>query len=429
MPSKNCFFFLEFMKMSSMFIFSLLLSLSTLHIIISPSCSTKTVVPKTRKLSLRLIHRDAVSLTSPRRSAKPKLPDMSEDDVRAPIFPMEDGSIFLVNVSIGNPPIPQLMAMDTGSRLTWIRCRTCDGCKNVFDPKKSSTYSALPRDSPQCLHYKYGPQNQQLCTFGFTYQDLSSSVGIVGLEKFTFLTSSGGTMELPDLVFGCAQRTSGTVVSVDGILALEVPDKYCLTARTGYRFSYCIGNINDLGYMYNQLILGDGAVLEGDSTPMQIKDSHYVVTLEGISVGETRLAIDPREFLSNVVVDSGTTYTELRRSAYRSLVAEVEELMDGVVARTLVRNAETQLCYRGDIERDLKGFPIVTLHLAEGTDIELDVDAMFQKTKDGLAFCMAVVEANENIIGVKAQQYYNVGFDLDAMRISFQRIDCQLLEE
>lgn len=320
--------------------------------------------------------------------------------------------------------------MDTGSQLIWVHCAICDGCNNIFDPKRSSTYNKLSSDSPQCTNFVYGRQEQESqCWYGIRYEDQSTSSGILALEKFTFVTSTGGTVEVPDVVFGCALDTAGSLRDLDGILGLEAPNEYYFAARTGNKFSYCIGNISDSQYMYNQLILGDGAIIQGDSTPMQTKDHHYVVSMEGISVGEKQLTINQQEFRYNVAIDSGTTYTKLMKSAYVPLMAEVKNLINGVLKPIKVRNAENQLCYLGNLEQDLKGFPIVTLHLAEGTDLDLNVEGMFQRSSDGSAFCMAVVESIENIIGIMAQQYYNVGFDLDAKRVSFQRIDCELLED
>ncbi|PIN11914.1 Aspartyl protease [Handroanthus impetiginosus] len=343
---------------------------------------------------------------------------------------MEDGTVFLVNISIGEPPVPQLMAMDTGSSLIWVHCTHCERCKIVFDPKKSSTYRKLSPDSPQCVNLAYNHQERDFqCLYEIRYQDLSTSRGLLALDKFTFLTSTGGTVEVPDVMFGCALNTHGSVRDLNGILGLEAPNKYYFAARVGNKFSYCIGNISDTQYMYNQLILGDEAILQGDSTPMQTKENHYVLTLEGISVGEKQLTINQDDFHYNVAIDSGTTQTLLVKSAYEPLVTEVKNLLNGMLQPIRLRNAGDQLCYLGNMERDLKGFPIVTLHLADGADINLDVEAMFQRTIDGSAFCMAVVESSENLLGIRAQQYYNVGFDLDAMRVSFQRIDCELLED
>lgn len=66
------------------------------------------------------------------------------------------------------------------------------------------------------------------------------------------------------------------------------------------------------------LVLDEGAIPEGDSTPMYVIDGSYYVTLEGISLGEKMLDIDPNLFKKNdtrsddgVFVNSDTTLTWL----------------------------------------------------------------------------------------------------------------------
>ncbi|KAL0346891.1 UNVERIFIED_CONTAM: Glycosyltransferase BC10 [Sesamum calycinum] len=353
----------------------------TFHVLLVTS-KTGAIIPLRNKLALRLIHRDSIALL-PFNKPKLSFPDhaiqainssrtcpdnysntkisrssVSLHDISVPVVPMEDGSIFLVNISIGEPPLPQLLAMDTGSQLIWVHCTHCEGCNNVFDPKLSSTYTQLSSNSPECDKFVHSHHDQESqCSYAIRYNDESTSRGVLAMEKFTFVTSTGGTVEVPDIVFGCA------------------------------------------------LTKGNKRGREATSN------------------------LDQGEFHFNVTVDSGTTYTHLVQSAYEPLMTEVKNLVNGVLEPAKVRNGENQLCYLGDLERDLIGFPLVTLHLAEGSNVDLDVEAMFQRSTDGSAFCMAVVESRENIIGVRAQQFYNVGFDLDAKRVSFQRIDCELLED
>lgn len=386
----------------------------SLHIVMATSSFTRT------KLALRLIHRHSIS---------PPPVHIEDDDIRAPLIPMADESIFLVNVSIGEPPLPQLLAMDTGSELIWVHCTRCTGwCSNtnIFDPKTSSTYTKLTPASPLCPSYG-NLGNQDECLFEVRYGDKSTSNGVLALEKFTFQTSTGGTVGLRNVLFGCALKTGGGVNDLNGILGLEDTNQYYVN-----KFSYCIGSISDTRYAYNHLILGDGAILEGASTPMQTRNGHYAVSIEGISVGEKRLMINREDLHYNVLIDSGTTFSKLVKSAYEPLAKEVGRLMDGVLKPAVVKDGDGLLCYSGDMEKDLKGFPLVTLHLAGGTDIDLDVEGFFQRTTDRSTFCMAVLQSTfseDNIIGVIAQQYYNVGFDLEAKRVSFQRIDCELLED
>lgn len=91
---------------------------------------------------------------------------------------------------------------------------------------------------------------------------------------------------------------------------------------------------------------------------------------------------------------------------------------------------DNRLCYKGRVSQDLIGFPVVTLHFDEGADLVLDAEAMFEQN-DEAKFCMAVLPAglqDLTVIGIRAQQHYNVAYDLTDMRLYFQRMDCEVLD-
>ncbi|KAL6521272.1 hypothetical protein OROGR_017841 [Orobanche gracilis] len=427
---------------------SVSLTLLVLKVSFSTALPVVSASSNTTKLVLQLVHRDAISISRPFKNTNLVISDLtdhafntssSRDEIRGPLFPDQEGSIFLVNISIGEPQIPQLLAMDTGSSLTWVQPPLCKGCtptsSPIYDPETSSTSKTVSCDSnAKCLNHtefsNCGHESQ--CLYSVRYLDDSISTGIIALDKFTFVTSTGGEWVIPDLVFGYCQESSGNLNRLGGILGLQVFNNYSLVSRLGNKFSYCLGNISNPYYAYNRLTLGEGAVIEGYSTPIKTWQGHYVVSLKGISVGGKQLKINQQEFDFNVVVDSGSTLTYLTRSAYEELVQEVRGLLDGRLKRVAGDGyADRRACYWGDLGRDLKGrFPIVTLSLAEGAEIYLDVESVFRRAGDN-AFCMAVdvSESGINIIGVIAQQYYNVGFDLNAMRVSFRSIECELLED
>ncbi|KAL6559050.1 hypothetical protein OROHE_006419 [Orobanche hederae] len=350
----------------------------------------------TTKLVLQLVHRDAIS--RPFKNTNLVISDfanhafntsLSRDEIRGPLVPDQEGSIFLVNISIGEPQIPQLLAMDTGSSLTWVQPPLCKGCtlasSPIYDPETSSTSKPIfCNTNTKCLNYtdfsNCGHESQ--CLYSVRYLDDSISTGIVAYDKFTFVTSTGGEWVIPDLVFGYGQESSGNINRLGGILGLQVYNNYSLVSRLGNKFSYCIGNISNPYYTYNRLTLGEGAVIEGYSTPIKTWQGHYVVSLKGISVGGKQLKINQQEFDFNVVVDSGSTLTYLMRSAYEELVQEVRGLLNGRLKRVAVDGYADRACYWGDLRRDLKGFPIVTLSLAEGAEIYLDVESVFRRVGD-----------------------------------------------
>ena len=363
---------------------------------------------------------------------------LDTDDVRAGVIAETKHEGFMANISIGSPPVPQLLVMDTGSGLLWTQCQPCTHCFTqalpIFNPPESSTYSTLPCTSPSCYRAPGSNCQASHCAFKQGYFDGTSVSGFLGTEKFTFETSDEGITSIPNLVLGCANSVGGFGGQSSGILGLAA-DKISLVNQVGSKFSYCFGPIRDPQYSHNQLIFGDGAIIQGSSTPIEILAGLYFLTLESISVGEKKLDILPEVFTmtpagkGGVMIDSGTTLTYLPRGAFDPLDAEVRRLMDGLV-QLVSRPSFAAPCFNGVINRDLVGFPVVTFNFANGVDLALDVESLFIETSPN-QFCMAVLPSIANdmtIIGVMAQQNYNIAYDLAGSSVSIERIDCELLE-
>ncbi|XP_059630077.1 aspartic proteinase CDR1-like [Cornus florida] len=353
-------------------------------------------------------------------------------------------TLFFVNVSIGEPLVPQLLALDTSTGLLWVQCVPCINCAThsspTFNPSMSATYTSLPCKSLYCrqLPIINGCDFEEHCRYAIPGDDNTMTEGHLATEKFTFITSDEGISDVSNVVFGCGHQNRADLGKRNGVLGLG-PDHesnislpYQLGSKT---FSYCIGDINDPHYDYNRLIIGDRAKIEGDSTPMEIHKGLYHLSLEGISVGEKRLNIRPgifeRDSMGNggVVIDSSSTVTYLVRGGFEPLSAEVQSLMDGLLNRVSNPKRDDHLCYNGDITRDLTGFPVVTFHFARGAEMALDVNSLFRQHSPNV-FCMEVLVSHQmSLLGIMAQQSYNVGYDLNGMNIYFQRIDCELVDE
>ncbi|XP_039164407.1 aspartic proteinase CDR1 [Eucalyptus grandis] len=329
----------------------------------------------------------------------------NDEDARSRLVPAIKAYGFFANISIGTPPVPQLLMIDTASNLLWGSC----------DPKN------------------------EYCNFKKSYLDGTSTASNLASEQATFETSDEGTVKVPIEVLGCSHVSTLPVDGQEsGILGLSygAGNLPTLVKQLGSKFSYCIGNIYDPHYQYNQLILGDGAILEGDSTTLQTDKGFYFLDLEGISVGEKKLPIDPSTFKrralgeGGVIIDSGATFTFLKEEGYVPLRNEVESLMAGILNRAA--SLPKFLCYTGSMERDLTGFPVVTLLFSGGAQLSLDTNSMFfQLTTNVL--CMTILSVTPamkgvSTIGVLAQQSYNVGYDIKQGKIFFQRIDCSVLE-
>ncbi|KAL3744013.1 hypothetical protein ACJRO7_013290 [Eucalyptus globulus] len=426
--------------------------------------SSMTTPIKPWKMALKLIHHD--SIHSPYYNPNATISELAEraingslariqymskiistpndEDARSRLVPASKAYGFFANISIGTPPVPQLLMIDTASNLLWFQCLPCTTCFKqslpLFDPAKSSTYSNIRCGSPACKNSRGScdPKNEY-CNFKKSYLDGTSTAGNLASEQATFETSDEGTVKVPIEVLGCSHVSTLPVDGQEsGILGLSygAGNLPTLVKQLGSKFSYCIGNIYDPQYQYNQLILGDGAILEGDSTTLLTDKGFYFLDLEGISVGEKKLPIDPSTFKrgalgeGGVIIDSGATFTFLKEEGYVPLRNEVESLMAGILNRAA--SLPKYLCYTGSMERDLTGFPVVTLLFSGGAQLSLDTNStFFQLTTNVL--CMTILSVTPamkgvSTIGVLAQQSYNVGYDIKQGKIFFQRIDCSVLE-
>ena len=409
--------------------------------LLSVSVTAAATIPKPGPLVTGLIHQDTINVERRRRTSRAAF---LSDEIHANMVADDRGQAFLVNISIGRPPVPQLVSIDTGSDLLWVQCRPCADCFRqstpIFDPSQSSTYMDLPYHSPICpnsLHNRNcNPQNQ--CIYKESYADGSTTSGNLATEDIVFETSDQGTVTVSSVLFGCGHSNQGRFDGQQsGILGLSAGDK-SIVSRLGSRFSYCIGDLFDPHYIHNQLAFGDGVKMEGSSTPFQTFNGFYYVTLQGISLGETRLVIDPTVFqmtesgLGGVIMDSGTTATFLAKDGFIPLSNEIRKLVGGHFRRVIYRPIPGWPCYKGRANEDLRGFPALTFHFAEGAELVLDTNSLFVQ-KNQNVFCLAILESNlkgiRSVMGIMAQQHYNVGYDLIGKRVYFQRIDCELLKD
>ena len=90
---------------------------------------------------------------------------------------------FVVTVGFGTPAQNYTLSIDTGSDVSWIQCLPCSGhCYKqhdpVFDPTKSTTYSAVPCGHPQCAAAG-GKCSNGTCVYKVEYGDGSSTDGVL----------------------------------------------------------------------------------------------------------------------------------------------------------------------------------------------------------------------------------------------------------
>lgn len=459
---------------SSSFLSVLILPMSTLFIISTISITASNIPPK--RLVTKLISRNSIrsplydSDASNRASMDMEISiarfaflqakmsyerssTFSPSDYRLNILPSASRTTFFINITVGTPPIPQLAMMDTGSNFLWIQCFPCKNCGKhygpiLFNPSSSSTYRPLYCNSDSFCKSIGAPNSLcndfYSCNYTMVYYSGVISKGIVSSETVTFQASDESTIIVQNVIFGCGHEINRALLESDyrtsGVFGLGAESPLLL--RFGSKFSYCIGDLDDSYYEHNQLIVGEGARFEGYITPIEVVNGNYYMILEGISVGANKLDIDPSIFtrvetvgLSGVTIDTGTAITWLADDGFYTLKNEVQRVIFGLL--TQAEYYPWKLCYEGRVESyQLARFPLVTFHFADGADLKLDKWSLFRQIRPDI-FCMAIMPSSYNgkqrhnlsLIGIYAQQYYNMAYDLIGKTLSFKKIDCDELDD
>ncbi|XP_019158811.1 PREDICTED: aspartic proteinase CDR1-like [Ipomoea nil] len=344
---------------------------------------------------------------------------------------------YLMKVAIGTPPVDALVIADTGSDLIWIQCEPCKSCFDqpapVFDPAKSSTFRHVPCQSPDC-HGSADTtcdETSNTCEYRVAYGDKSRSSGWLARESLTLGASKTAAQEI---VFGCGFENQGTYGEGSGMLGLGGGNLSLISQlrpSIAGKFSYCLVPMTKPG-VPSKINFGDSAVVSGAgavSTPLAATPdkTFYYVTLEGISVGKTRIKFNDSsnaEFFNkegNIIVDSGTTLTYLPGDVYAAVESAVRlEINTATIADP---PGVLNLCYDAASLPPEK-IPSITLHF-RGADLTLESTNTFVPTSDvSLCFGFSEDGINQPILGNIAQMNFLVGYDLEKMTVSFKPTDC-----
>ncbi|XP_052158525.1 aspartyl protease APCB1-like [Oryza glaberrima] len=257
--------------------------------------------------------------------------------IRGNVFP--DGQYYTA-MYIGNPPRPYFLDVDTGSDLTWIQCDApCTNCAKgphpLYKPEKPNVVP--PRDS-YCQELQgnqnYGDTSKQ-CDYEITYADRSSSMGILARDNMQLITADGERENL-DFVFGCGYDQQGNLLSspanTDGILglsnaAISLPTQLASQGIISNVFGHCIAaDPSNGGYMF----LGDDYVPRWGMTWMPIRngpENLYSTEVQKVNYGDQQLNVRRKAGkLTQVIFDSGSSYTYLPHEDYANLIASLKSL-------------------------------------------------------------------------------------------------------
>ncbi|KAL0359755.1 UNVERIFIED_CONTAM: Aspartic proteinase nepenthesin-2 [Sesamum angustifolium] len=295
-------------------------------------------------------------------------------DIESQLTPkLQRGS--LATLKVGEQYTDQLVYMDTGSSLLWINCEPCG--LNVpgplYHPLESSSYRMqYCEDFGMCEAtgtVRSECDVDDICQYNVRYGSKDYSSGHIATETIKFGRSKG---TLRSILFGCAKHTT---IYANGVL--------------------------------------------------------------GLGASELSLQIFRRkpDYIGGMVLDSGSTYSFIPQVALDQFEGETVKLIDLLLVRnsSIKYRGYTRLCYNGVLTRDLMGFPTVQFQFQGDTTMELTDENIFQQTYDG-TFCLAILPSETlgtsiSLLGNLMQQYFYNAYDLRDKKLSFQRMDCNTVDD
>ncbi|KAE9593639.1 putative nepenthesin [Lupinus albus] len=334
---------------------------------------------------------------------------------------------YLMKFSIGTPKFDIMAVVDTGSDLVWVQCQPCKKCYKqidpIFDPSKSKTYKAALRCSHACKSIKENGCKKSSfnlkCQYKLIYGDGSLSSRDIAQETFTFGTNvKKSFVGIDNIIFGCGHNNEGVFGPTSaGIIGLG-NGVTSLTSQLGAviddKFSYCLSPERNIPSLLN---FGEKAVVFGSGTvsthlASSRSPTYYYLTLKGMTVAGKRIDFETNvapydKFMGNIIIDSGTTLSNLQTNFYNrleSLVAaqiKLERVTDQKLLRPRLR-----LCYKfsGSAPTALP----ITVHFA-GADI------VFYPSNDTAVY------------GSMAQVDFLIGIDREKKIVSFKPTKCTKL--
>ncbi|KAG8076145.1 hypothetical protein GUJ93_ZPchr0006g41677 [Zizania palustris] len=337
---------------------------------------------------------------------------------------------YVTRLGLGTPATSYVMVVDTGSSLTWLQCSPCSVlCHRqagpIFDPRASGTYATVPCSASQCGELQTTTLNpsacsrSNVCIYQASYGDSSYSVGYLSKDTVSF-----GSDSFPGFYYGCGQDNEGLFGRSAGLIGLaknKLSLLYQLAPSLGYSFSYCLPtSSSSAGY----LSIGSYNPGQYSYTPMassELDASLYFVSLSGLSVSGSPLAVSPSEYGSlPTIIDSGTVITRLPTSVYTALSKAVAAAMGGTARAPAYSILDT--CFQGSASQ--LRVPAVDMAFAGGATLKLAARNVLIDVDDSTACLAFAPTGNTAIIGNTQQQTFSVVYDVAQSKIGFAAGGC-----
>lgn len=363
---------------------------------------------------------------------------------------------YFVRVRVGTPAQRFLLVADTGSDLTWVKCRygrrKCGKKKCGSDPEaerifradRSRTFRPISCGSDLCrtnlpFSLTTCPTPASPCDYDYGYFDGSSAQGFYANESVTIALSNGQKKrKLKGLLLGCTSSSSGpSFDSSDGVLGLghsDISFASHATAQFGGRFSYCLVDHlspkNASSYLTfgpNRMFRTASAVQETGLLITPKLDPYYGAAVIGFSVDGEVLRIPMSVWNvgkgGGAILDSGSSLTMLAEPAYKAVVAALSRRLVGIPE---VKEDPFEYCYNWTRVGRNVTVPKLAVHFAGRARLDPPVKSYLIDVSAGVK-CLgftSVAWPSVSTIGNIMQQEHLWEFDIQNRRLRFQRSTC-----
>ncbi|KAK9691781.1 hypothetical protein RND81_09G219700 [Saponaria officinalis] len=362
-------------------------------------------------------------------------------------------SYFVTKLTFGTrkPAFSPVLVLDISADQTWIQCADCNPCFKLnatFPVEESSSYMRLDPSDTRCsptIVYN------GTCGFDSTFGS-GHAQGYMGTDTFIFNETSG---YFPNIAFGCGTNNDGFGFGSDpaniiaGVHGLGTGPRSMMTQLdidTKGRFTYCIPSGNNV----STILFGDEAIISGDTarklqTIGMNPKARYHLYLDGITVQETRLDIDPtlfelddQKFSKGFFIDPSATFTVLTYSAYIKLKGALLSYFAKYTWDPLPSNTTIfDLCYPyvPDPSRG-QAYPSVTFNFIKSpykgagiVKLLFDSKNIFGNFAISKGFCLQMLPTADlkdgpSILGAFQQKNLQFLFDINNRLLSFVPKKC-----
>ncbi|CAM6073904.1 unnamed protein product [Sphagnum tenellum] len=353
------------------------------------------------------------------------------------------GGLHYAFIDLGTPKTQFLVALDTGSDLLWIPCE-CKECAPLsapssipshlveYSPTSSSTSKPVSCSDALCDSAVSDGQctaKTDQCGYQINYVSANTSTtGFLFSDQMWFVSESGSPVTSTAVTFGCASVQTGAFLqgaAPDGLLGLgmlpiSVPSTLASskTLDVADSFSFCTSSDSQ----------GSGRIVFGDLGPSTQQTAPisqaapgtfqtYFVTVASFLVGESKIPMG-----SDVLFDTGTSYTYLASSTYSSVLQAAYERTEAILGMIDF----TQLVVWGVCKCSSSAIevPIMSLAFPNGDIFEISYGLLgvYDST---LGFCVGIMDSGstQSIIGQNFMTNYSITFNRQDMLLGWTASD------